>query len=572
MKLSDLKIGTRLAILAGFLMLAMLAVGLEGWQTLSASNQRNAEMMQRSTQLELSIDTARSAQVEFKKQVQEWKDTLLRGNDQAAFDKYSKAFSDRSQQTDVLLQKLKDLFSKLGLNTAQVDDALKAHQELGVKYAEALKQYDVADAGSSHKVDALVKGMDRPPTQKIDEIVTYVLDQSNQMMAASSKTAQDSYRSACMLLLVAVLLGVALGSAVTLWLVRSITHPLSHALTIAQTVAAGDLTSTVAVEGKDETGQLLAALHDMNDSLAKIVGDVRHGTHEITSAASDIANSNMDLSSRTENQASSLEQTAAAMEQLTSTVKQNAENAREANTLAATASDVARKGGAVVTQVVDTMGSINDSSRKIVDIISVIDGIAFQTNILALNAAVEAARAGEQGRGFAVVAAEVRNLAQRSAAAAKEIKTLIGDSVEKVDVGTRLVDQAGETMHEIVASVKRVSDIIAEISTASAEQTTGLEQINIAIAQMDEVTQRNAALVEESAAAAETLKTLGAALAEEVSVFVIKDEHIVAAAASLEKPEPPRRTAVVTALKRPALRNAPVMAGAAAANDNWEQF
>lgn len=570
MKLSDLKIGTRLAVLAGFLMLAMLAVGIEGWQTLSASNARNAEMMQRSTQLELSIDTARSAQVEFKKQVQEWKDTLLRGNDQAAFDKYSKAFQDRSQQTDVLLQKLKDLFGKLGLNSAQVDDALKAHQELGVKYLEALKQYDVANADSAHKVDALVKGMDRPPTQKIDEIVAYVLDQSNQMMAASAKAAQDSYRSACLLLLIAVLLAAGLGSAVTLWLVRSITHPLSRALTIAQTVAAGDLTSSVMGGGRDETGQLLTALHDMNDSLAKIVGDVRYGTHEINSAASDIANSNMDLSSRTENQASSLEQTAAAMEQLTSTVKQNAENAREANVLAATASNVARKGGAVVTQVVETMGSINDSSRKIVDIISVIDGIAFQTNILALNAAVEAARAGEQGRGFAVVAAEVRNLAQRSAAAAKEIKTLIGDSVEKVDAGTKLVDEAGETMNEIVASVKRVTDIISEISTASAEQTTGLEQINIAIAQMDEVTQRNAALVEESAAAAESLKNLGAALEREVSVFMIKEAQRAGTTAPAASKKEPQLKASVVRLKPPAPPSrAPVMA---AANDNWEQF
>jgi len=572
MKISDFKIGTRLGILAGFLMVAMLAVGLEGWHTLSDSNLRNADMMRKASTLELSIDTARSAQVEFKKQVQEWKDTLLRGNDQASFDKYSKAFGDRSKQTQAHLQKLKELFGTLGFNSAQVDEALKAHQELGGKYADALKQYDVANPESAHVVDALVKGMDRPPTQKIDDIVAYVLDQSNQMMTASAKDADTSYRSACLLLLMAVVLAVALGGAVTLWLSKSITGPLTRALHIAQTVAAGDLGSSVTVTGKDETGQLLQALHDMNDSLAKIVGEVRHGTNEIACAATEIARGNLDLSSRTEDQASSLQETASAMDELTATVKQNADNARQANGLAATASEVARQGGTVVSQVVETMGSINDSSKKIVDIISVIDGIAFQTNILALNAAVEAARAGEQGRGFAVVAAEVRNLAQRSAAAAKEIKSLIGDSVEKVDAGARLVDQAGVTMNEIVASVKRVTDIIAEISSASDEQTTGLEQINIAITQMDQVTQRNAALVEESAAAAESLQNQGAALARAVSVFKIDESR-------MEKPVTPTKVKPkkvgLKVVKRSVVASsrATAIAGpAAAASDDWEQF
>jgi methyl-accepting chemotaxis protein len=266
---------------------------------------------------------------------------------------------------------------------------------------------------------------------------------------------------------------------------------------------------------------LLHALDAMNGSLVKIVGEVRIGTDTIATASGQIASGNMDLSSRTELQASSLEQTAASMVELTSTVKQNADNARQANVLAASASEVALKGGAVVSQVVDTMGSINESSKKIVDIIGVIDGIAFQTNILALNAAVEAARAGEQGRGFAVVATEVRNLAQRSAAAAKEIKTLIGDSVEKVGTGAKLVDQAGVTMEEIVNSVRRVTDIMAEITCASQEQTSGIEQINHAIAEMDEVTQQNAALVEEVTAAAASLEGQAQSLAQVVSVFKI---------------------------------------------------
>src|SRR5512147_2697308 len=259
----------------------------------------------------------------------------------------------------------------------------------------------------------------------------------------------------------------------------------------------------------------------MNDSLVRVVSQVRSGTDTVATASSQIAAGNLDLSSRTEEQASSLEETASSMEELTSTVRQNAENAKQANQLAISASDVAGKGGAVVSQVVTTMDAINEASRKIVDIISVIDGIAFQTNILALNAAVEAARAGEQGRGFAVVAGEVRNLAQRSAAAAKEIKTLIGDSVEKVEGGSKLVAQAGQTMEEIVTSIRRVTDIMSEITAASVEQSQGIEQVNTAITQMDEVTQQNAALVEEAAAAAEALEEQAQNLSAAVNVFKV---------------------------------------------------
>jgi methyl-accepting chemotaxis protein len=318
-----------------------------------------------------------------------------------------------------------------------------------------------------------------------------------------------------------VLAGVLL--AICLLIARSITRPLERAIAIANTVAAGDLTSDIEVKTSDETGQLLRALREMNDGLLGIVSQVRQGTDTIAAASSQIASANLDLAARTEEEASSLEETASAMEQLTSTVKQNADHARQANQLAVSASAVAVKGGDVVSQVVGTMGSINASARKIVDIIAVIDGIAFQTNILALNAAVEAARAGEQGRGFAVVAAEVRQLAQRSAAAAKEIKDLISDSVEKIDDGARLVDQAGSTMNEIVASVKRVTDIMSEITTASQEQSSGIEQVNKAIAQMDEVTQRNAALVEEEASTTDALQNQAARLAQMVSVFRLRE-------------------------------------------------
>jgi len=314
---------------------------------------------------------------------------------------------------------------------------------------------------------------------------------------------------------VALLAAVAIGFFIT----RSITLPMRRAVDVAKTVAAGDLTSRIDVNSTDETGELLAALKDMNGSLTTIVGQVRSGTETLATASNEIASGNLDLSSRTEQQAGALEETASSMEELTSTVKQNAENARQANQLAMSASNVAIRGGEVVSDVVVTMNSINESANKIVDIIGVIDGIAFQTNILALNAAVEAARAGEQGRGFAVVASEVRNLAQRSAAAAKEIKTLIGDSVEKVGQGSRLVQQAGSTMDEIVASVRRVTDIMGEITAASQEQEAGIEQINQAIGEMDSVTQQNAALVEEAAAAAQSLQEQSGQLEELVSTF-----------------------------------------------------
>ncbi len=305
--------------------------------------------------------------------------------------------------------------------------------------------------------------------------------------------------------------------------IRRTVRPISALSAHVAAIGGGDLSGRLASQRRDEIGVITRAVETMRASLVRIVREVRTGTDTIATASSQIASGNQDLSSRTEEQASSLEETAASMEELTSTVKQNADNARQANQLAVSASEVAVRGGNVVGQVVDTMGSINASSKKIVDIIGVIDGIAFQTNILALNAAVEAARAGEQGRGFAVVASEVRSLAQRSAAAAKEIKTLIGDSVEKVEEGSKQVEEAGRTMDEIVGSVKRVTDIMGEITAASQEQTSGIEQINQAISQMDQVTQQNAALVEEASAAAQSLQEQAGSLVQAVSVFTLED-------------------------------------------------
>ena len=363
------------------------------------------------------------------------------------------------------------------------------------------------------------------------------------------------------------------GAGCSVWLARSIMQPLGEAIFIAETVASGDLSKEFETERGGDFGRLLRGMGEMEDTLTDVVTRIKASTDSIVVASGQIAAGNQELSSRTEEQASSLEQTAASMEELTSTVKQNADNARQANQLALSASEVAVKGGSVVGQVVDTMASINASSRKIVDIIGVIDGIAFQTNILALNAAVEAARAGEQGRGFAVVASEVRNLAQRSGAAAKEIKGLIDDSVDKVEAGSRQVAEAGRTMDEIVDSVKRVTDIMGEITAASQEQSTGIEQVNQAIAQMDQVTQQNAALVEEAAAAAQSLQEQADSLSQVVATFKLDDEELAAA--------PPRPVSVQArpavqparrAIAAPQRKPAAAIAGTSAASGDWETF
>jgi len=388
-------------------------------------------------------------------------------------------------------------------------------------FAELLLQ------GQRSEASGLMSSEVLPAQQAYFAAVDGLIGFEQQRMADSVSLSSAEVRQTEYLMFSITLLALLLGAFIAWYTTRSITAPLAEAVVIARTVADGDLSSIIIAHANNETGQLLAALRDMNNGLLKIVSQVRSGTGAIASASSQIAAGNADLSTRTERQAGSLEQTVSAMTALTATVKQNADNARQANQLANSASDIAVTGGNMVRQVVSTMNSINDSSNKIVDIISVIDGIAFQTNILALNAAVEAARAGEQGRGFAVVASEVRTLAQRSASAAKEIKILIGDSVQKVGSGTLLVEQAGVTMTDMVVSVKRVTDIVGEIAEASREQSSGLEEINQAISQLDQATQQNAALVEEAANAATSMQQQSALLAQLVGVFRLsRDEPI----------------------------------------------
>jgi methyl-accepting chemotaxis protein-1 (serine sensor receptor) len=453
--------------------------------------------------------------VTFKTQVQEWKDTLLRGKDPARLDKHWGAFTKQEAAVD---DKARALLATLpqGESRQLVEQFAAAHVKMGEGYRKGFEAFKAAQFESAAG-DAAVAGVDREPARLLGESGKKIAADS----AAVSADAAAQARRATLLSLVLMLLTVVGGVGVGVVFSRRITRPVEDALGLARAIAGGDLTRPVRLQGRDEVAQLLKALSAMQGSLSGVVGNVRHNSESVSTAASEISHGANDLSSRTEEQASALQQAAASMEELGATVRQNAENAMSANQLALGASTVARKGGDVVGEVVTTMKGINESSRRIVDIIGVIDGIAFQTNILALNAAVEAARAGEQGRGFAVVASEVRSLAQRSADAAKEIKSLISASVERVEHGTALVDRAGVTMTEIVASIARVTDIMGEISAASTEQSTGVGQISDAIAQMDQATQQNAALVEESAAAAESLRDQARQLVEVVSVFTL---------------------------------------------------
>ena len=529
------------------LLVALTAIGV--WRMHSASAKTD-ELVNVKVRNERLIDEwAKVVEVNAARTTTAWK--VSDAADQQAIEDQMKGSSGRATDIQTLLgEALQEPAAKALLN--KVFDTRKAYT---TARAEVFKQK------AAGNIDAARAIFEKDMVGKRELYLAALHDLSEAQRKQLDLTAAEiaaQYQSGRTLLLTIGALAILFGVGCAWWITRSITGPLNAAVRVAETVSAGDLTSNIVVDSDDETGKLMSALKIMNDSLVAIVGEVRSGTDTIATASSQIASGNMDLSSRTEQQAASLEETASSMEELTTTVKVNADHAREANQLAIAASEVATRGGAVVADVVATMGSINDSSRKIVDIISVIDGIAFQTNILALNAAVEAARAGEQGRGFAVVAAEVRNLAQRSAGAAKEIKQLIGDSVSKVDAGSRLVDEAGKTMEEVVASIGRVTSIMREISGANDEQHAGIEQVNDAVAQMDQVTQQNAALVEEAAAAAASMQEQAARLLEVVGTFKLGQR----AAAPRARP--------ALAPTRPARSLMPAAPKLAAADDAWE--
>jgi methyl-accepting chemotaxis protein-1 (serine sensor receptor) len=436
---------------------------------------------------------------------------------------------------------------ELTQNTGKIDKAWADYMATSLsdrekalvpKFVEVRKQYtdegfnplrQAALASQQELAQRIYKDKVRSLSIPLAAVLDELIDIQVRLADETYTQASRDKRSTSLLIVVATVVALALGGALSWFITHSITGPVAQAVAFSGEVAGGNLTARVDGTSKDELGHLLVSLRSMQDNLIAVVSRVRQGSESVSNASAEVAQGNQDLSARTESQASALEETAASMEELSSTVKQNAENARQANQLAQSASTVAVQGGEVVTQVVDTMRGISDSSRKIAEIINVIDGIAFQTNILALNAAVEAARAGEQGRGFAVVAGEVRSLAGRSAEAAKEIKQLISDSVTRVDQGTRLVDEAGAKMQDIVASIRRVTDIMAEISAASSEQSQGVAQIGEAVTNMDQTTQQNAALVEEMAAAAGSLRGHAQDLVQAVSVFKLGATPIHAA-------------------------------------------
>ena len=488
-------------------------------------------------------------------------------------------FAEEAKQSSVVSGELQKKIEAL-ISSPEEKELFRLVSEQRKVYLDSRAQVSKLKAdGQEAEAEQAFQGVFVPGSTKYLKVVNDMLQHQRASIDATAREIDDVASTSRNLLLTLAVLALGFGVVCAWLLTMGIVRPLRTAVDIARKVADGDLTAQIDASAKDETGQLLQALKDMNTSLLNIVSEVRTGTDSIATSSTEIAAGNQDLSSRTEEQAGSLEETASSMEELTSTVKQNADNARQANQLAASAAQVAVKGGEVVAQVVGTMQSINASSNKIVDIISVIDGIAFQTNILALNAAVEAARAGEQGRGFAVVATEVRNLAHRSASAAKEIKELIAASVANVDTGSRLVNEAGQTMGDIVDSIVRVTDIMGEITSATHEQTIGIEQINMAIAQMDEVTQQNAALVEEAAAASQSMQEQAGELAHVVGFFKTGN-HV----ATVSKLSPVRATPKAATIARPAARPTPAPAarqavvaaparrGNAGADSEWEEF
>jgi len=512
MKINDLKIGARLGgAFAAVLALMVLMLGVALWQLERIADAKQT-MAQTSYRAKLAKEWSQGTVTNSVSTVAKYKS--IDPVDEKYHDAQMKVISDRAGK----LQKELESLVQSEQGKALLADIATERAKYSVMRNEGFKMKSALGADNA-EVKAFFETRVIPEMRiyvgTIEKLATF----QEQLFNNADNSIDATVVSATRILIGLGIAALAIGAACGWLLTRSITRPLAHAVGLARQVASGDLTADIRAESRDEVGDLVLALKTMNDNLLKTVTEVRAGTETIVTASQQIASGNLDLSSRTEQQASSLEETASSMEELTSTVRQNADNARQANVLAKNASQIAAHGGDVVSQVVSTMASINASSKKIGDIIAVIDGIAFQTNILALNAAVEAARAGEQGRGFAVVASEVRNLAQRSAAAAKEIRGLISDSVAKVDAGGRLVDEAGVTMQEIVQGIGRVTDIMGDIAMASAEQTTGIEQVNEAITQMDGVTQQNAALVEEAAAAAASLQEQATTLAQLVSVF-----------------------------------------------------
>lgn len=568
MRFQDLRIGTRLGIAFATLVLITIGIVILGLSRLSEINE-SLDHVVNDRYKKVAIINTISANTD---------DIALSVRNRLISTSREEIAKEKAEADQLVVENNK-LYEQLGTlivrpnAKAQLDKVIQSRGEYTAVMAEVGR---LQDQGNRDGAVELLRTKMAPLQKKYMKELDGLSETQQELMNQAVTEAKENYGSTRTIMVASGIIASIFAGLVALFISRGITSPLNRALSVAEQVAAGDLTAEISQSRKDETGRLLQALASMNQKLKDIVREVRYGTDAMVTASTQIATGNLDLSSRTEEQASSLEETASSMEELTSTVKQNAEHSQKASELASRSSGIARQGGNVVEKVIQTMSSINDSSRKIVDIISVIDGIAFQTNILALNAAVEAARAGEQGRGFAVVASEVRVLAQRSATAAKEIKELIQNSVDKVNSGSELVAEAGQTMNEVVTSIQQVTNIVTEISDATREQSDGIDQVNQAVMQMDQVTQQNAALVEEAAAAAQSLQEQAQRLSNVVSVFRIDQ---------LERPHAPKsptvgRQLVRTAMEQPRQTNevgksaktVPALANKKKNEEDWETF
>jgi methyl-accepting chemotaxis protein len=561
-----LRIGTRLA--AAFALILILAIVATASALLTA--RANAQATERMMDMPLHKERLVSDWYVLAYSAIERTSLIARSTDNTLSAVFAEQIATGVNNTTAVIKQVEPL-----LDTEEEKTQMATVQQMRAKFQAAKNAVmDAKKAGDNAAAERLYKEQFQDAGRNYAESLKTLLATERRTIDEMKASIQAAYSERARLVELLNGVMIVLGALAAAAITRSITRPLAGAVRAAEQVAGGDLTGAFERNRRDELGDLLRAMQGMNDGLAKVVSEVQHGTRAIAGASSEIASGNLDLSSRTEQQAGALEETASSMEELTSTVRHNADNATQANQMVQAASQVAVRGGEIVGQVVETMGAIDGASRKIVDIIGVIDGIAFQTNILALNAAVEAARAGEQGRGFAVVASEVRNLAQRSASAAKEIKALIGDSVAQVDAGTALVQQAGATIGEVVTSVARVTDIMAEITAASREQSAGIDQVNTAIAQMDQMTQQNAALVEEAAAAAASMQDQAAHLEQMVSRFRLGAQAAAPAAMPARANAPAARPTPAPApvAKRLAPARARVKREPALAKDEWEQF
>jgi len=581
MNINNLKISTRLAMAFGLVALLMVAIGgMSIWRFEQAKAAFDLVLKDKYHKVTLLTDIKNTVN----ETAISTRNMLIMDAPDAIKEEQEKIAS-QVNSVNTNLEELEKVVS-----SDQAKAALAKIKETRQEYAPIRARY--IELVTTHQTDdarAILVGLVRPAQVNYLAAVDDMIKIQNEHMDKAGADLAGTLAEAKIVAIAIMAIALALCLGAALWIIRSITRPINEAVQVAQAVASGDLTTPIRVQGNSETAQLLTALQQMQTSLVRVVGTIRSSADSVSTGAAQIAAGNQDLSSRTEAQASNLEQTAASMEELTSTVQQSADSAKQANVLVSAASDVAAKGGQVVEQVVVTMGEIQNSSKKIAEIINVIDGIAFQTNILALNAAVEAARAGEQGRGFAVVAGEVRNLAQRSAQAAREIKALINDSVEKVDAGSRLVNEAGTTMEEIVAQVQSVTHRIAEITSASVEQSSGIAQVNDAVTQLDQVTQQNAALVEQGTAAAESLKEQALNLAQAVATFKLADREARSVIANMKSaPRPTASAGHAAALRKPAPAARPLAEhtleatassaqgakakSSAQKKDDWEEF